>query len=192
MEYARFILCGQDKKLLSGVKNVLAANNYIFTGYSSDLSNLLRQVRGSQPELVIVSIASDFKALKPVIEVIDDDLLAACILLLESRNDEIFEFLRSSRAATYIAKPFYGEILLQMTDMAVANYKRVLDYEDKLRKLNNSLESRKVIEKAKWLLVEQEGMSEQEAYDVLRKKSRDNRMPMREIAEAILITRSDI
>ncbi len=189
MEYARFMLCGQDKKLLAGIKNVLTANGHIFTGYSINPFSVLRQVRGSQPELVIFDITGGFREFKPVIEVIDDDLLAACIILLDSRSDEVFEFLRASRTATYIAKPVFGEVMLQIAELAVTNYLRVLDYEGKLKELNNALESRKVIEKAKWLLVEQEGITEKEAYDVLRKKSRDNRMAMRDIAEAILIAR---
>ena len=183
------MLCGQDKKLLAGIKNVLTANGHIFTGYSINPFSVLRQVRGSQPELVIFDITGGFREFKPVIEVIDDDLLAACIILLDSRSDEVFEFLRASRTATYIAKPVFGEVMLQIAELAVTNYLRVLDYEGKLKELNNALESRKVIEKAKWLLVEQEGITEKEAYDVLRKKSRDNRMAMRDIAEAILIAR---
>jgi AmiR/NasT family two-component response regulator len=192
MEYARFILCGQNKKLLSEVKNILVSDGYVFTGYSSDPSKLLRHVRSTQPEMAIISVTGDFRMLKPVIEVIDDDLLAACILLLETRDEEVFEFLRNSRISTYVAEPVFGEVLLQITDISVANYKRVLEYEEKLKQLNDSLESRKVIEKAKWLLVEQEHMTEQEAFNALRKKSRDNRMPMRDIADAILIARSNM
>ncbi len=191
MEYARFILCGQDKKLLSGVKNVLSTNGHIFTGYSSNPSSLIRQVRSSQPELVILGITGNFKDFRPAADVIDGDLLAACLLLLESRDEEVFDFLRASRTATYMAKPVFDEVLLQIADIAIINYKRVLDYEDKLKQLNTTLENRKVIEKAKWLLVEQEGMTEEEAFNALRKKSRDNRMAMRDIAEAILIARGN-
>ncbi|MFZ5986536.1 MAG: ANTAR domain-containing response regulator, partial [Bacillota bacterium] len=59
----------------------------------------------------------------------------------------------------------------------------------KVKKLNDTLESRKIVEKAKWILVEQNGLSEAEAYEAIKKKSRDNRMPMKSIAEALILTR---
>ena len=141
------------------------------------------------PDFIIVEVCNNFKDLRQSLEVIDEELLSACILIMESRQDEVFDFIRNSRVMTYVAKPVYDESILQIVDLSVINYKRVIDYESRVRKLNDTLESRKLVEKAKWLLVEQEGMSETEAYDAIRKKSRDNRMPMKEIAEAIIMTR---
>jgi response regulator NasT len=58
-----------------------------------------------------------------------------------------------------------------------------------VKKLNDTLESRKAVEKAKWILVEKEGYTESEAYEAIKKKSRNNRITMKEIAEAIILTR---
>ena len=189
MEYAKFIVSGQDKKVLAGIKNTLTAYGHIFVGYSGSPSNVLRHVRGIQPDLLIIEAQSDFKELKQALEIIDDELLASSILLLDSRNDEIFEFLRNTKAATYIAKPVFEEVLLQIVDLSLNNFLRIKEYENKVKQLNNTLESRKIIEKAKWVLVEQEGYSEAGAYELIRKKSRDNRMTMRDIADAIILTR---
>ncbi len=189
MEYAKFIVSGQDKKVLAGIKNSLTSSGHIFVGYSSDPSNVLRHVRSLQPDLLIIEVQNSFKELKPTIEMIDEELLAVCILLLESRNDDIFDFLRRTRVATYISKPVFEEVLLQITDLSLGNFRRVKEYEERLKQLNNTLESRKIIEKAKWILVEQDGYSESDAYEIIKKKSRDNRIAMRDIAEAIILTR---
>jgi|GEM_PF-333900 len=189
VEYAKFIVSGEDKKTLGGVKNVLTQNGHIFLGYTKMPFNLLRHVRSLHPELVIIEVGNTFRDLKPILEVIDEELLAACILLLDYRNDEIFGFLSKTRIMTYIAKPLFDDVLIQIIDISLANRKRILEYEEKVKRLNNTLESRKVVEKAKWILVEQEGLTEEEAYEVIRRKSRDNRMPMRDVAEAIILTR---
>lgn len=189
MEFAKFIVSGEDKKTLAGVKNALASSGHIFVGYSKEPVNILRHIRNLSPELVVIEICNNFREMKQILEVIDEELLTACVLLLESRNDEIFDFLRKTRVVTYIAKPVFDEVLLQIADISLANYKRILEYEERVRKLNDTLESRKIIEKAKWILIEQEGLSETDAYEVIKKKSRDNRIPMREIAEAIILTR---
>lgn len=190
MDGAKFLLAGQDKKSLADIKNMLVAGGHIYVAYSGNSGHILRYVRAMEPDLVIIEATGSFKVLRQSLEVIDEELLAACILLLDSRNDEIFEFIRGSRTMTYIAKPVFDEVLFQIADIMLANFKRVREYESKLRQLNESLESRKVIEKAKWLLVEQEGHTELDAYEAIRRKSRDNRMSMREIAEAIILTRT--
>lgn len=189
MEYSKFVLAGEEKKLLANIKNTLTSNGHIYTGYSQEPYNILRLIRRHTPDLVIIDTGSCFRELRQTLSVIDEELLAACILVLESRNDEVFEFLSSSRIMTYITKPVFDENILQITDISIINHKRVQDYERKVKKLNDTLESRKVVEKAKWILVEQNGLSEAEAYEVIKKKSRDNRMPMKNIAEALILTR---
>lgn len=189
MEFARFILAGKDKKTLSVVKNSLLADGHIFTGYTTELGSILRHIRNQKPELLFVDVGSNFTELLPAIEVIDEELLACCILVLESRNDRIFDFLAKTRVITYMSKPVFEEVISQIADISLANYKRIIDYENKVKKLNDTLESRKLVEKAKWLLVEQRNISEAEAYGIIKKKSRDNRMTMKEIADAIILTR---
>jgi Response regulator with putative antiterminator output domain len=189
LEYSKFIILGQDKKGLSVIKNALASSGHIFVGYSADPSNILRYVRSIRPDLLIMELCDNFKDLKPVIEVMDEELLGACILLMDSRDDSVFEFLRNTRVATYLAKPVFEEVLLQIVDLALGNLVRIREYELKLKKLNNTLENRKVIEKAKWILVEQDGYTEDDAYEIIKKKSRDNRIAMREIADAIILAR---
>lgn len=189
MECTKFILTGEDRKILSGIKNSLTSDGHIFLGYSKTPFSILRHVRSLAPDLVIVETGNYFNSLRQVVEVIDNEVLAACILVLDTRSDEIFEFLRNTKVVTYITKPVFHEVLLQIADISLSNYMRILNYEEKVRRLNESLESRKLVEKAKWILVEQENMSEEEAFDAIRKKSRGSRLPMREIAVAILLTR---
>jgi response regulator NasT len=190
MEYAKFLLCGQDRKTLAGIKNLLTQNGHIFIGYSREPANILRHVRTYTPEILVIEVENNFNELTGTLEVIDEELLAACILLLNNRNSSVFEFLGRSRAITYVAKPVFDEVLVQITDITLANFRRICEYEAKVKKLNETLESRRLVEKAKWILVEQEKVTEAEAYELIRKKSRDNRMAMREIAEAIILTRS--
>ncbi len=187
MDNVKFMLYGQDKKLLSGVKNTLTSGGHIFTGFSSNPSGILRHVRSIQPDLLMIEVTGSFSEVRSTIEVIDDEVLAACILILDSRADDAFDFLKKSRVVTYITKPVYDVVLMQIVDLSTGNYRRVREYEEKVSELDNALKNRKLVEKAKWLLVEKHGMTENEAYDAIRKKSRDNRMTMKDMAEAIIL-----
>ena len=189
MEYGKFIISGQDKKVLSHVKNVLVASGHSFVGYASDTSGILRHIRSCMPDFVIIEVSNNFRELRQTLLVIDEELICACILILNVRQDEVFDFIRHSRVMTYVAEPVFRESLIQIVDLSIINFKRILEYENQVQKLNDTLESRKLVEKAKWLLIAQEGITEAAAYEVIRRKSRDNRMPMKEIAEAIIMTR---
>lgn len=120
---------------------------------------------------------------------LDEEMVAACILVLDAPNEDVFDFLRGSRAVSYIMKPVVESAVVQVADISLINYRRVLEYEEKIKKLSTTLEDRKIVEKAKWILVEKDGFTETEAYEAIKKRSRDNRMPMREIAQAIILTR---
>ena len=58
----------------------------------------------------------------------------------------------------------------------------------KTKVIQEELETRKKVEKAKGLLMKERGLSEQEAYDLIRKTSMTRRMPMKDIAEAIILS----
>lgn len=189
MDYSKFVLAGEDNKLLSKVKNALSSNGMIYTGYSKEPCNVLRLIRRHLPEYIMIDVGKSFRELRPTLEIIDEEILAACTLIIDIKNDEISEFLRNSKVMTYVTKPVFDEIINQIAEISMINFKRVWEYEEKVKKLNETLESRKVIEKAKWILVEQNGLSEAEAYELIKKKSRDNRIPMRNIADALILTR---
>ncbi|MDP4094915.1 MAG: ANTAR domain-containing protein [Bacillota bacterium] len=191
MEFYKFIICGEDKRTLAGMKNMLCSSGHLFLGYSQETTNVIRHIRKVSPDLVILEVNRSFADLRHIIEIIDEELLSAVILVVDVSNDEISEFLHKSRIVTFTAKPVMEEAFLQIVDVSMLNYHRIIEYEQKIRQLNESLESRKVVEKAKWILVKCDGLSENEAFEIIRKKSRDNRMPMREIAEAILMVRGN-
>lgn len=187
MEIAKFVVAVEEKQDLLLIKNTLVTNGHIFVGPTMESHNLLRHVRSCQPDLVIVEV-NNISKIEQTLEAIEENLLAACVLIVNRKDDAISNYLSKSKITFYAAKPLNDTVLLQIVDAALLNYQRVMDYEDQLKKLNETLESRKAIEKAKWVLVERGHHTEAEAYEILRKKSRDNRMPMREIAEAILLT----
>lgn len=189
MNYAKFVLAGEDNKLLARVKNVLSSSGMIYTGYSKELCNVLKLVRRYLPEYIMIDVGKSFTELRQTLEIIDEEMLTACTLIIDIKNDEISDFLRNSKVMTYVTKPVFDEIIDQIAEISMINFKRVWEYEQKVKKLNDTLESRKVIEKAKWILVEQNGLSEAEAYELIKKKSRDNRVPMRNIADALILTR---
>jgi len=188
----KFVLSGNDKKVILQIKNILTTNGYIYLGYSNQPYNLLRVIRNYLPDIVVIDIGNRLGEYKPILRIIDDDLLCLCILIIEKKQDDIMEFISSSRTLTWATKVVYYDNFIQMLEMALLNFRRVVEYEEKLKELNKRLEERKIIEKAKWLLVKKQNMSEDVALDYIRKKARDNRVSMVEIANAIILAYDNI
>ncbi|MEZ0536679.1 ANTAR domain-containing response regulator [Caldicellulosiruptoraceae bacterium PP1] len=186
MSNLKFVLVGEDKKILGLVKRLLTSHNNIFVGYTTKPYELLRLLRSCCPELVIIDIGNKLGEFKSILRIIDEDLLSACILIIERKNDDIMEFITSSRIITFTSKLIYEETFIQLIDISMLNYKRILDYEKRLNELSRRLEERRIIEKAKWLLVKNYNLTEEQAYEFIQKRSREKRISMGEMAKNIL------
>jgi response regulator NasT len=74
-----------------------------------------------------------------------------------------------------------------IVDLAIARFNRFHELETRVEALSTELEHRKTIEKAKGILMEQRGLSEKDAYALMRRASMDQKRPIVEIADSILV-----
>ncbi len=72
-------------------------------------------------------------------------------------------------------------------EVAMANFQEWLRLEREAANLKEALETRKLVERAKGILMDRHGLSEAEAFRRIQKMSMDNRRPMKEVAEAIIL-----
>ncbi len=111
------------------------------------------------------------------------------IVLLTADNDE--DTLKRAIAAgvmAYLVKPVRLEELAPAVELAISRFSEFKELRTEVDGLKGALESRKVIEKAKGLLMAREGLVEADAFKRIRKISMDKRKTMKEIAEALILT----
>jgi response regulator NasT len=112
----------------------------------------------------------------------------APIVLLTTRADqETIEKARLAGITNYVVEPFREDQLFPAVDLAIHHFIEVTSLRQEVAKLKDTLESRKIIEKAKGALMLQ-GMSEQEAYRKIQRMAMNKRKTLKEVAEAILLT----
>lgn len=184
----KYIVAALDNPLQIMVRNILNPNGYTFLGNCSDAISLMRLVRSFHPDFIVVDIGIQHSDVRSCIETIDDEMLCASILLGEYKDTGIFSIIEKSNAISYCPKPLNRDILLHTVEMANINYKRVFGLDNKLKQMTENYESRKVVERAKWILMDRDGLSEKDAYERMRNKSMNSRMTMKDIAEAIICT----
>lgn len=184
----KYIVAAAENPLQIAVRNILNPNGFIFLGNCSDAISLMRLIRSHLPDFIVADMGLHSIELKNILETVDDEMLCACVLIGDYRDSPVASLLEKSKVISFCPKPLNRDILLHTVEMANMNFKRVSELDKKLKDMTENYETRKSVERAKWILMEREGLSEKDAYNKIRKKSMDNRMSMKTIADAIILT----
>ena len=114
------------------------------------------------------------------------------ILFLSSFNEqELVEQATETGALAYLMKPFRKEDLAPSLEMAVRRFRQIKSQQREIDDLKETLETRKIIERAKGILMDRHHMSEEEAFKRIHFQARNQNKKMREIAQSI-VTAADL
>jgi response regulator NasT len=87
----------------------------------------------------------------------------------------------------YLVKPYREEDLAPAIEVALARFREFQELEKQVADLQQALETRKLVDRAKGILMDKQGLTEAEAFRKIQKMSMDNRKAMKEVAEAIIL-----
>lgn len=177
-----------DNPLQISIRNMLNPYGYLCLGNCYDALSLMKLARNYHPDFIVADLGLQSRELRHTLETLDDEMLCACIVVGAHKDMEMISLLENSRILSLCPKPLSKELLLHTVDMSLINYKRIYSLNRKLKEMTENYETRKVVDKAKWILMERDKISENEAYEKMRKKSMDSRMSMKAIADAVIFT----
>lgn len=146
----------------------------------------VEMVRSEQPLLVVMDVSMPVKDGVTAAAEINRESPLPIVLLTATTDAETVARARDAGVMNYLLKPFREEQLAVVVDLAIDQYIRMSNLKDEVSKLKETLETRKLVEKAKGVLINQ-GMSEPEAYRKMQKLAMDKRKSLREVADAILL-----
>lgn len=167
---------------------ILVGAGYEVVGEAGDGFDALELCRTHGPDLAILDIKMPLVDGLKVAQLIKEEKLAGSVLLLTAYSGK--EFVAQAKTVGvegYLVKPVSEESLLPMVEVAVAKGLEMDRMREDIRKVQDELESRKLIERAKGILMAQEKLCEEEAYKKMRRISMDKGRPMKEIAKVILL-----
>jgi len=111
------------------------------------------------------------------------------VLLTSHYESSTIERAKGAGVMAYMIKPLRGEELLPTMELAISRFAEFISLRKENEDLKKTLEARKIIERAKGILMEDQRLSETEAFSLIQKKSMDTRKSMVEIARAIILTK---
>ena len=156
---------------------ILAAGGEI-VGESLRFRDTLAMIRQTSPDIVVCAVGlPDGDGVQAAAQVTHAD---CPVVLFTSHTDEaLVERARTAGVMGFLLKPLRTAALAPALDLAIARFQEA-------RQLKQTLEERKVIERAKGALMARFGLTEDEAFRRLRRAAMDNRRPMVDIAKALL------
>jgi response regulator NasT len=184
----RLVIADDESLIRMNLKETLVGLGYLVVGEAGDGVSVVNLARELRPDLVIM----DFKMPKldgiQAAKVLTEDKIAPVLLLTAYSDRELVDRAREAGVVNYIVKPFRDAELLPAIEIAMARYAEFQEMDKKIGDLTEVLETRKLVERAKGVLMDTQGLKEQEAFRKIQQLSMNTRKSMREIAQAILLT----
>jgi AmiR/NasT family two-component response regulator len=183
----RIIIADDETKQRTYLKGVLTRLGYLVAGEVGDSLSAVQLAREIRPDLVIIAIHPPGIDDIAAIETLMRGKIAPVLLLTAFSDRQFVERAAEAGIVSYMIKPLKENTLAPAIEVALARYHDFRTLEEKARTLTKQLETSKIIERAKGLLMEKEKLTEREAFQKLQKASMNNRKSMREVAEAVLL-----
>jgi response regulator NasT len=139
-----------------------------------------------QPDMIIVDAESDARDVLEHIVIATRDERRPIVMFTESEDAEAMEAAVAAGVSAYIVAGLHSERIKPVLQVALARFKREQKLLDELSDTRSKLAERKVIEKAKGLLMQRQGFSEDQAYQKLRSMAMSKNLKLSEVAQRIL------
>jgi AmiR/NasT family two-component response regulator len=187
MERTRVIIADDESLIRMDLREMLTNLGYLVIGEVADGRSAVNQARELRPDVVVMDIKMpDMDGIEAA-EILTEERVAPVVLLSAYSQRELVERAREAGVVAYLVKPYREEELAPAIEVALARFAEFKDLEKQVADLQQALETRKLVDRAKGILMDKQGLTESEAFRKIQKMSMDNRKAMKDVAEAIIL-----
>lgn len=188
----RAVIADKEGRTRNKVRELLGRAGFIIIGEAGDGPTALTLARATQPDLLVLSTSLPGLPCLELLRLLDQEQLAPVLVLANyAETEELRSLVQSSWVISYLIKPVNEYNLLPAVDLALARYRQSQELWREIKSLKEDLETRKLLEQAKTLLIKHRQMTEEQAYRYIQKLAMDKRQTKGEIAKAIIIALSE-
>lgn len=181
------IVIAEDEAIIRlDLRELLEEEGYVVVGEAGRGDQAVELVRSLKPDLVILDVKMPGLDGIEAARQISAETICAVLMLTAFSQREIVEQARDAGAVAYLVKPFQKSDLVPAIELATARYAETKALIAEVGELEERLEVRKVIDRAKGLLSDQHGLKESVAFSFIQRTAMAKRTTMREIAESVL------
>ena len=182
----RVVIAEDEAIVRLDLKEIMEEEGYEVVGETGRGDEAVELVRRHRPDLAILDIKMPgMDGLSAAREISSERLSAVLILTAFSQRD-LIEQARNAGALAYLVKPFQKSELLPAIEMAIGRFAEMKALDDQVKSLEESLEVRKAVDRAKGILMDELGWKEHESFSFIQKTAMSERVRMVEVAERII------
>ena len=188
MERTRIVIADDESVIRADLREMLTNLNYLVVGEAGDGQSAVNSARELKPDVVIMDIKMpDLDGIEAA-RILTQEQIAPVLLLTAYSQRDLVDRAKEAGVVGYLVKPFREQEILPAIEIALARFAEFRELKKETADLQETLETRKIVDRAKGILMDQQGMTEQEAFRKIQKTSMNSRKPMKEVAEAIILT----
>lgn len=182
----RVVIAEDEALIRMDLAEMLAEEGYDVVGQAADGEQAVELTERLLPDLVICDVKMPKLDGIAAAARIASQRIAPVVILTAFSQRDLVERAREAGAMAYLVKPFTRSDLVPSIEMAVSRFAELTQLEGEVADLNERLETRKVVDRAKGVLQAQLGLSEPEAFRWIQKTAMDLRYSMRQVAEGVV------
>lgn len=182
----RVVIAEDEAIIRLDLKEILEEEGYEVVGETGRGDEAVELVKEHQPDIAILDIKMPgLDGLSAAREIAGARRAAVLILTAFSQRD-LVEQARDAGTLGYLVKPFQRTELVPAIEVALGRFRESQQLHDQVANLEDQLETRKLVDRAKGLLMDEHQLSETEAFAFLQKTAMQERRTMKAIAEQVL------
>jgi response regulator NasT len=180
------LICDDEPVIRMHLKSMLVRLGFAEVLECSDGKSAVEMAMASFPDLAILDVSMPKMDGITAAGEIRKKLKIPILLLTNCYDSQTVKRAAECGIAAFLTKPLREQDLLPAMEIALAHTEEVDGLKEKVEDLKEVIENRKIIEKAKGILMEMDRLSEADAYRTMQKLSMDKRKTLRQVADALL------
>ena len=186
----KVLIADDDPIIRLDLKQMLENLGYEITAEADNGKTAVELAKELKPDVCILDVKMPVQdGIDAALE-ISNEGIAPAIMLTAYSDQELVERAKDAGVFAYLVKPFKPSDLPPAIEIARSRYEQNIRLSTEVGSLSERLEARKLVDRAKGILMDQQKLSEAEAYRRIQQQSMNLRKTMREVAEAIILANS--
>jgi AmiR/NasT family two-component response regulator len=183
---ARVVIAEDEAIIRLDLKELLEEEGYDVVGETGRGDEAVELARSLEPDLVILDVKMPGLDGLTAARLVAGERLAAVLVLTAFSQRDLVEQARDAGALAYLVKPFQKSDLVPAIEVALARHAELISLERNIVDLEERLEARKLIDRAKGRLMDEHGLDEQSAWRFIQSEAMNRRLKAGEVARLVL------